>query len=332
VAAPPRPRAPAAALAAAGLLLALLTWLDAVTGAELELFAFYFAPVSLAAWYAGRRPALLMAVGSAAGWWLSERYSGHRYSEAWLLAWGTGVRLLAALAIAWTMSAIRESARLREDLLHAVSHDLRVPLGVITGQAQLLGRRPGDAAFVAGRGEAILRSARRMHLMIEDLLDGARRSAGRLELALQPLDLAAWLPGVVEAMALGADRSRVEVTVAAGTAPVRADPARLERVVCNLLGNALKYSPPDAPVQVQAAGGGTAVRLTVTDQGPGLSEEDLRHLFARFHRGSAGVGREGVGLGLFSARQLVEAQGGRLEVESRPGAGATFAVVLPAAG
>jgi two-component system sensor histidine kinase KdpD len=313
------------------LLLVLLTWLDTVTGAELELFVFYFVPVSLAAWYAGRRPALVVAAGSAAGWWLSERFSGHRYSEAWLLAWGTGVRLLAALAIAWTMSAIRAIARLREDLLHAVSHDLRVPLGVITGQAQLLGRRPGDAAFVAGRREAILRSARRMHLMIEDLLDGARRSAGRLELALQPLDLAAWLPGVVEAMELGAER-RVEVAVDAGLPPARADPARLERVVCNLVTNALKYSPPGAPVRVAAAARGTSVRLTVTDHGPGLSEEDRRHLFVRFHRGSAGRDREGIGLGLFSARQLVEAMGGRLEVESRAGGGATFVVALPAAG
>jgi signal transduction histidine kinase len=317
---------------AAAFLLALLTWIDYASGYELGLFIFYFVPVSIGAWYAGRRSGLVFSAASAACWYLSDRLAGHPYSSAYFIYWETFMRLASFVTTALTMSAIREGTRQLEDLLHLVSHDLRLPLGAIAGQAQTLRRHGGDAAFAAARGEAILRSARSMERMIDDLLDGARWKARKLRLALEPVDLAAWLPPLLERMREALEIERVDLSLPYGPAVVLADPGRLERVVLNLLSNALKYSQPDGRVRLSVAaraeGGFT---LAVSDRGAGIAAEDRPHLFERFHRGKGSAGREGVGLGLYGARLLVAAHGGRIRVESERGAGATFLVELPAA-
>jgi signal transduction histidine kinase len=321
------------ASAAAVVLLALITWIDYVTGYELGLFVFYFVPVSIAAWYVDRRSGLAFAAASAVCWYLSDLLSGHPYSSAYLIYWETVMRLVSFLTTALTLSAIRERTRQLEDLLHSVSHDLRLPLGALAGQARLLRIHGGDAAFTAARAEAILRSARNMERMIDDLLDGARWKSRQLRLALEPVDLAAWLPPLLERMREALEVERVDVSLPDHPTVVHADPGRLERVVVNLLANALKYSPPEGRVRLavtaREAGGAT---LTVSDQGKGIAEEDRPHLFERFHRGSGASAQDGgVGLGLFSARMLISAHGGRIHVQSEPGAGATFLVELPAA-
>ncbi len=321
-------RAEALALA----LLALITWVDYATGYELELFVFYSVPVALVAWYVGRRAGVAFALAAAACWYLSDRLGGHPYSSAFRIYWETAMRLASFVVTALTLSAIREGSRQREDLLHLVSHDLRLPLGVMAGQAQLLRKHGGGSPFAVARADAILRSARGMERMIDDLLDGARFRARKLRLDLEPLDLVAWLPPLLERMREALEVDRLDLCLPPGPVLVRADPARLERVVLNLLSNSLKYSPPEERVRlsVSAAPAGGAA-LTVSDRGPGIAEEDRPHLFERFHRGKAGADRDGVGLGLYGASLLVAAHGGRIRVESAPGAGATFVVELPPA-
>jgi signal transduction histidine kinase len=110
-----------------------------------------------------------------------------------------------------------------------------------------------------------------------------------------------------------------------------ADPDRLERIVVNLLTNALKYSPPGTEVTISVEEGEGGPALAVRDRGPGIAPADLPHLFERFFRGDRGCGGPGLGLGLFISRRLVEAHGGRIGVESRPGEGSTFRVELPPA-
>ena len=322
---------PATIYVASAALLAVLTWVDYATGYELELFALYILPVGLVAWYGTRRAALLYAFAAAACWYTSDRLAGHPYPNALLVYWETFMRLIAYVSTAVSLSAIRDHVRRREELLHAVSHDLRAPLGAIGGQAHVLRARAGDA-FTAARAEAILRSARRMEGMIDDLVDGARHEAGHLRLDLRPVELRPFVSELLDRMEGALDVGRIDPALPEG-APlvVVADPARLERILVNLLSNALKYSPGEGRVRVEAEARAGRVVVSVTDEGPGIAPEDAPHLFERYYRGKEGRRSEGTGLGLYGARLLVEAHGGRIAFENVAGGGASFRVEFPAA-
>jgi signal transduction histidine kinase len=316
----------------AAALLAVITWIDWASGYELELFAFYFVPVSLAAWYGSRRGGLVLAAASGACWYLSDRLSHHPYPHPLLGYWETLMRLVAYTIIALALARLRAQAEHQRDLLRAVSHDLRTPLTAVVGQAQLLRARQEAGSWGALRAEAILRAAHRMDAMIDDLLGAARRRARRRELDLRPVELRPFLDELLARMAPILECSRVELELPVGERlAIGADPARLERIVVNLLSNALRYAPPPTRVQVRAARVGSRAVLSVIDHGPGIAPGDRRHLFERFYRGAASAGTEGLGLGLHGTRLLVEAHGGRIRVEGTPGGGASFHVEMPAA-
>ncbi len=312
-------------------LLAVITWIDYLTGYELGLFVFYFIPVGLAAWYGSRAAGLALAVASAACWYVADRLNLHPYSNALFIYWETFMRFVAYVTTALTLSNIRARMRERESLLHLVSHDLRAPLGAVVGQAQILRRSAGADSWTVARADAILRAASRMDAMIEDLVDAARLESGRLHLELEEVELAAYLCELLARMGASLDVERVDLAMPASERiAVRADPRRLERVLLNLLSNALKYSP-EGRVRLEVASRGGWVAISVVDGGPGIRPEDLPHLFQRFYRGRGAPSRDGLGLGLYGARLLVEAHGGRIEVESAPGAETRFRVELPAA-
>jgi signal transduction histidine kinase len=321
---------PAAAYALAATLLALITWVDYGTGYELGLFVFYFIPVGLAAWYGSRGVGVAFAFAAAVCWYASDLLGQHPYSNTLFIYWETAMRLVAYLTTALTLSAIRAGMRRQEDLLRVVSHDLRGPLGAISGQAYLLRAKPGADAWVSERADAILRASRRMDATIQDLVDGARQQAGQLRLEVRTFELRGYLDELLRRMDGSLEVERVDVALAARPAlSVCADPARLERVLVNLLSNALKYSPVEGRVRVDAEQRGSWVVISVADQGPGIAPEDMPRVFERYYRGRAAEAKEGLGLGLHSARLLVEAHGGRLQVENAPGGGATFRVELP---
>jgi signal transduction histidine kinase len=316
----------------AGALLAVVTWLDYFTGYELGFFVFYFAPVALAAWYGSRKAGLAVAVAAGACWYLSDLLSHHPYSNALLIYWETGMRLVSFLTTALTLSQIRADLRKREELLDVVSHDLRAPLGALVGQAQVLGKRAGSDAFVAARVEAILRCASRMDTMIADLLDSARKESHQLQLQLEPVDVGAYLSELLDRCAAVLEIDRVRLVLGTtGSLIVRADPGRLDRIVLNLLTNALKYSPPESIVELSATAAGGLVTIRVADHGPGIPSADLAHVFERFYRGQQTAARGGLGIGLYSVRLLVEAHGGNIRVESGPRGGTVIDVALPAA-
>lgn len=218
----------------------------------------------------------------------------------------------------------------RDDLVRMISHDLRTPLAAVATAAHLLRREPDDAAKVDERAAAIARSCERMRSMIQELVDATRLEAGQLRLELAPVDLAQALPELVERLRGGLAADRVRLAVAPGLPPVRADAAQLERIVVNLLSNALKYSPPESEIVLEAAPAPGGVAIAVTDRGVGIAPEDQPHLFDRFFRARGARRPEGLGLGLYIARLLVEAHGGSLSAESALGRGSTFRVVLPA--
>ncbi len=219
-----------------------------------------------------------------------------------------------------------------EDFTHAVSHDLRTPLTIVIGHVQLAERSLAidrkDAAMQSLA--AVLSGTRRMNSMIEDMVDIARMEAGTIQLSRQQLDLVEFTAELRERMAGVLDVGRVEIVEPRKPLPgVWADPDRLERILTNLLTNALKYSDERVTVSFEARDG--EVVTSVADCGVGIAQEDIPHLFERYYRAKGTRQTEGLGLGLFITRMLVEAHGGRIWAESKPGDGATFHFTLPLA-
>jgi len=243
-------------------------------------------------------------------------------------------RIAGAVRILSDITPLVELQRQREDILRAVSHDLRNPLAGILGQAELCERRLAKAGLERERAgaAAIIAAARRMNTLIQDLVDAARSESGQLQLNRQRLDPRAFATDLKERLASLLETERIHVEIPPGLPAVWADPDRLERILTNLWSNALKYSAPSTPVTVTARQEGGLVILSITDRGPGIPPEDLPRLFQRYFRTAAGrERREGVGLGLYISRRLVEAHGGRIWVESQVGKGSTFSFSLPAA-
>jgi signal transduction histidine kinase len=226
-----------------------------------------------------------------------------------------------------TIRRLRQTTEQREDLLRAVSHDLRNPLQIVMLQAQRLLRIAEDP--VRRPSTAIITAARRMDRMLRDLSDSARAESGNLELVRAPVDLRPFVAELLDSSDGVLDVGRVENAVPERLPVVLADPDRLDRILTNLVGNALKYSP--GRVIVQAEGEGAEVRVSVADKGPGIGPDDLPRVFDRYYRGQRHEG-EGLGLGLYIVRKLVEAHGGKIWAQSRPGAGSTFTFTLPASG
>ncbi|MGI8793911.1 MAG: sensor histidine kinase [Acidimicrobiales bacterium] len=237
--------------------------------------------------------------------------------------------MLAQIEQAFTERQASED-RLRRFLADA-SHELRTPLTSIRGYAELFRRgaasRPEDLAKAMRRIEE---ESARMGVLVDDLLLLARLDQGR-PLECEPVDLVRLgRDAVADAGVVHPDRT--VVVEADGEVSVMGDDARLRQVAANLVGNALHHTPPDHPVIVRVGVTGKEATLEVVDRGPGLSEEDRQRVFERFYRADASRSRAegGVGLGLAIVAAIAGAHGGRAEVESVLGEGATFRVVLPA--
>lgn len=238
-----------------------------------------------------------------------------------------------------TAARLTEALELRSEFVAALVHDLKSPITAVLGFTSLM-QRPRSPLAPEERTRAltaITEESGRLLQMVDELLYSTSVDAGA-QLRRAPVELGALLDTVVGAMAAGA-RARegvgrtVDLVIEPGCEPatVQADAQALRHVFTNLLDNAVKYSPPGSPVGVRLAGDDRHVTVSVTDAGDGIDEADLPHVFDRFRQAS-GRARAGVGLGLYIARTLVTAHGGRISVSSRAGEGATFRVELPVRG
>lgn len=225
--------------------------------------------------------------------------------------------------------------RLKDEFVSFVSHELRTPLNAILGWTAMLRRGDADPSLTARALQSVHDNAARQARLIDELLDFSKVTSGRLTLAKDPVDTGDLLRGVVESMIPAAVAKQVTLELP-GTPPatVMGDKARLEQVFFNLLGNAIKFTPEGGRVSVHVCAEADRVDVTVTDTGLGIDPQFVPFVFDRFRQSADTAGREygGLGLGLSIARQLVEAHGGSITVESEGrGQGATFTVRLPLA-
>ncbi|HET8571212.1 MAG TPA: ATP-binding protein [Candidatus Limnocylindria bacterium] len=229
------------------------------------------------------------------------------------------------------VQAREEAARLKDDFLSAAAHDLRSPLTTLLLHAEMMkrtAREHPEAPAEERRISTIVREGNRLKSLVSDFLDAARAERGRLLGRLDRVDLVELANEVSQRLAT----KRHPVRVQASAAVVgRFDADRLAQLFDNLVENAIKYSPDGGPVTIGIGSQGHQARVDVSDVGIGVPPEDLAHLFDRFHRGTNVDDRrfQGLGLGLYICRAIVEDHGGRIWAESRVGEGTTFHVELP---
>jgi signal transduction histidine kinase len=233
-------------------------------------------------------------------------------------------------------AAAEAAVRVRDDFLTAASHDLRTPLTTIQGHADLIQMRLGTGATIDGvwlgaRIGALQQATRRMVATVEEITDVAELQIGRrLDLKVQPVDIGEMVRAAVALVEGSAPRGAAPVIVAASDpVVVEGDGMRLERVLQNVIGNAVKYSPGGTPVQVQVSRQEDWAVITVRDGGVGIPANELPHIFSKYYRASTSIGIKGTGIGLAGAQAIVTQHGGHITLDSIVGQGTTVVISLP---
>ena len=226
---------------------------------------------------------------------------------------------------------IAEADRMRTALLAAVSHDLRTPLA--SAKAAVTSLRSPDVTWDAADREELLATADesldKLTRLVGNLLEMSRLQAGALSVFSRPTALDEVVAGALDD--LGPASRDVIVDIPESLPEVQADPGILERVIVNVAGNALRYSPPGKPPLLAASALGDRVELRVVDRGPGIPADDRDRIFVPFQRLGDTDNTSGVGLGLALSRGLTEVMDGTLDLDETPGGGLTMIISLPAA-
>ena len=260
--------------------------------------------------------------------------SGRRYDVADLsLAADVARRAAIVVEHARLFHEAQQATRARDDVLAVVAHDLRNPLNTVTMAVSLmLESTPVERTQERRQVEIVRRAADRMNRMIQDLLDVKRMESGRMIIDVKPEAAGGLVNDTVEMLRPLATGSTIvlEAEVADDLPPVLADAARIQQVLSNLVGNAVKFTPREGRITVCAEPIDGGVRFGVIDTGPGIPPEQVPHIFGRFWQARPSD-RRGIGLGLAIAKGIVEAHEGRIWVESQVGLGSTFYFTLPSA-
>jgi len=229
-----------------------------------------------------------------------------------------------------------EIARLRADFVSTVSHEFRSPLtGIRQLGGMLLDGRVTDPEKQRGYFKMIVQESDRLARLVENILDFSRMEEGRREYRFEPLDPSPWLRKLVPDFGseIAANGVTVEANIPDGLPSISADGQALGSAVRNLLDNAVKYSPGEKTVWLDAEAAAGAIRIAVRDRGVGISEQDQKHIFDRFYRAEGDISKrvKGAGLGLSLVQHIVAAHDGTVECRSRVGEGSTFTIRLPTA-
>ena len=230
-----------------------------------------------------------------------------------------------------------ESMNFKTEFLANVSHELRTPLNSIIGFAELLVSTAEDESDADPKRvrylSNILNSGRALLELINDLLDMAKIEAGRMEVHLEPVSISDLIEGLANIMSPQAKAKTIELEriVDDGLPPVETDPGKLQQILYNFLSNAIKFTPENGRVRIEARRDGDSVRLSITDNGPGIAPDMQDLIFEKFRQADASHTREftGTGLGLAICRELAGILHAEIAVESTLGAGACFMVTIP---
>jgi signal transduction histidine kinase len=261
----------------------------------------------------------------------------HRQYSAEDVALAEEVAQRAALALdnARLYQEARDAIALRDQFLSIAAHELKTPLTVLLGNAQAMERRARRDEHLPEREvravHLIYEQARRLSRMIAALLDISRLEQGKLSIERAQVDLQALVERVVDEVQPGLTGHIVEHLASDERLIIEGDELRLEQVLQNLIGNAVKYSLQGGVVQVQLARQADRACISVTDHGMGIPAEDIPHLFERYYRASNIDGERitGMGIGLYIVKEIVTLHGGSVEIQSELGTGSTFTVYLP---
>ncbi len=339
---------------------------DYLTGVEISFSIFYLIPVSVAAWFLGRGPGLFLAAVCAATWFANDSmFGGRAYTHRLIPYWNASVRfgvfaivtvILTRLAdalhreqrahrdLAFSYAALddmrKQQLLIKDQLLSHVSQELGSPIEAV-GESleQLADGRSGELTpqqreCVGG----VRRNVDRLKQMIQELLDATAADAGKLTIEPRALRIHELSAEVIRTLRTRASELGISLDdeIPADLPQVLADPTRVRQVLFNLIDNALKFTPTGGRVMARASvrdADPAHLCVAVSDTGRGIHPEAQVEIFHRLFHGEDGsaAGREGLGLGLKIARELVTRQGGRIWVESRPGRGSTFYFTLPLA-
>ncbi len=237
--------------------------------------------------------------------------------------------------LALTLERLRELDRAKNEFFANISHELRTPLTLILAPVdEMLRASDGGDGVQRSRLDVVRRNAERLLRLIDDLLDLARLEVGGLRLTVGPVELRALAGQVVDSFRPAAETRTITLGVEAEqpTTDIHGDPHRLEMVITNLVGNALKFTPDGGRITVRVEPDGEGASVIVTDTGPGIAPRDQERIFARFYQVESSARRRfgGAGIGLSLAKELAELHGGRITVASELGHGASFRLWLPA--
>jgi two-component system, sensor histidine kinase and response regulator len=227
---------------------------------------------------------------------------------------------------------LREQESLRDSLIHMIVHDMRAPLQAILGYLQLLNEESTNWGAV--NKECLMESlqgVKRLQRMIADMLDVNRAENNVLTANIENIDLNVIINDVVKIYINPKDRNRVNINAQKECPRVEADSDLCTRIIANMIGNAIKYSPAEEKVFVRTSVDENRIRITVQDNGPGIEPHLQEHIFEKFGTAAteASDGRKSTGIGLSFCKLAAEAQNGTVEVESSPGQGSAFTFTLP---
>jgi PAS domain S-box-containing protein len=224
----------------------------------------------------------------------------------------------------------RQIEQMKADFLAMITHDMKNPVAIIVGYTEIMLNDSDVGPDWREMLVSIDSSARGLLHLIMNFLDLSKIEAGALQLQQAETDINEVLRQVIQYQGPLARAKRIEVVERLEPVPlVEVDRSQMDRVFVNLIGNAIKFTPREGCIQVETSCPNSLLEVRISDTGPGISTEQLPQLFRKYQRLSSGGQTEGTGLGLFIAKSMVEAHGGRVRVESSPNAGATFIVSLP---
>ena len=310
------------------LVMAVLVGISDFQGSS-GLLIVYVAPIAIAGWYGGKRVGTVIAVYCAAAWYLAVTFAGpvHDFNPSSL--WSLVARLLTFLVLTNVISRLRESMRQQRELIEFIVHDIRSPISsAITG---LLTLEQGSAALPAEDHELVqlaLVSNQRALGLVNSMLDMAKLETGKMPIRIEKVALDPLVVDCFENVALWAKASNIRLVSDVQVFQAFFDPSLTSRVLVNLISNALKFSPSGSEVRVSVASGTHgSLRFSVQDFGPGIPADFIESVFEPFTQAKGTKG--GTGLGLTFCRLAVQAQGGRIWLESSIGKGTTFYFTLP---